>query len=988
MLQNHHRDNSLQNNNVITQRYVRFVQIDSSQRNIQPINNYSESVKLPPYSIRFKNESSIVTVDFPNHTFKVDDKIILNNVTSKMLMLNNVLTVKKNSNFFRILHKNHGLSLYGLYDPTNDNDFMKIDYVDILPSTYTENDDIPDINFQYYILKKNVNIDLMIQLSNIKGSNMTRTLIGNIPTNYLNKKHRIYLIFVKSEQTYYHDHNSYVIFLEKKSSTNYMDGFNFIKDKNGNLTKTIFTNNTYIKFHNLYGIPLNYLNSGTPINENTKFPYMTILSTTQNTFSVNTNYPAIVDPNISFYSYDDLSDYVSDYDFDNKTLINSNRGGGPQVYVRKIFKIIPGYPNPNSYVCRLDKVYRNIVQIRLINSIFPKSQRTINDNLNDIFNNKLYWRNLDDGDYIYQLSLTPGNYSPFQLKEAIEKKFLETIRYKYTTEYKNGIEQPIIKKTTPSDDLIYDENGYNKYHIVNVDISSITDRVSLTSYKEILQTDKSNGKRIISIPNTFIKFTMANDIRKNFGIDVINPSKLTIVPQIINPFNPLTDTLFIYFTSNSHMRIGMDFPHAYGNLYKYDNHITDTIDGYNTFLAKHDSQTAILINFHRTKKIYPIEESINELNSINTSTKLTNFNYNYLTKEIQKLNHSLKIGDLIITDQFIDPNTSGQIFVYEIDNIKDREYFTVKKYNHGEKYKFIYDSIIINFNSAQNKDSQYWLDQVTTEQPITSLQNSEQITQVTSFNNTLSFTMIMPLSENNNFMIIYHPNHQLREGDNIIISNSTSVNHVPETVINGEHTIKKIIDENHYQILLNVYASVPNINNDLNVVLLKYPDIFQLFFNFEDTLGNSLNFYKIGEKIAITPYKHTIFNTDPYENDYNYDSLGTEYEQKLKKIDNLRYNYFYICCPELGSIDNTNPVNDVFAIIKWYDNSGSIVIDSFVSTVNYYHVPIPSISELHFTMKQPNGLLVDFNGMDHSFTLEIIELYNQSVGTEINARMI
>ncbi|XWV25231.1 hypothetical protein QJ856_gp0541 [Tupanvirus deep ocean] len=973
-----------QQKNINTQKYISYIHVDSSKRNLQPINNYEDLYSLPPYPLYFTNGSSKVVVNFPNHPFQTNDRVALSNVVSKNVMLNNALMVKKNSYFVRIFHQNHGLSLYGLYDPTNENEFTKIGYVDTLPSSYNENEDIPDSN-QYYILKDNPTINLMIQLSNIKGSDSTRTFIGNIPINYLNKKHNVYLLFIKNGQTFYSDPNSYLIVLERKSSINYLDGVNYIKDKNGNSTTITATNNVYIKFHNLYGVPLNYLNNGTPINENSKYPHVTILSTTDNTFTIDTNYNAIVDPDNSFYNNDD----TTNPDFDGSIITNSNRGGGGQVYIRKIFETIPGYPNPNSYVYRLDKTYKNVIQAKIISSEFPNSQRIINNDPDDVINNKLYWRNLDDGDYIYQLSIEPGNYAPFELKNAIESAFNSTIHYKYTNEYNAGIIPPIIEKYTPTNNLIYDENGYNKYHIVDVDISDVTDKVTFSSYKELVQQDKIDGTKIITVPDDLIEFTMAEDLRKNFGIDINNPNKAALVPLLIKPFDPLNDVLFIYFTPGSHIRIQNTFPYAYGNLYKYVSHHDDLVGGFNTFTAKIDTTTAILFNFNRIKQIYPISESHNEINSINTNTILTNFDYNYLTKEVYKPNHGLKIGDIIVTDQFTEPGNISDTYVYEIDNIIDTERFTIIKYNHGDRYKFIYDGIIINFNSTNDNDSQYWLDQISANEEIIPLMDPEQTVPGNNLNNTLSFVSINPLSINNNRMIIFHPNHQLNTGDKITITNSRSINQVPEVAINKQHVINRVLNENYYEVALDKYIPTDNEhkNSVPNIVAIKYPDIFQLFFNFQDTLGNLLSFNKVGEDIAITPYKHIIANTDPYTNDYNYDSLGSEYQQRLKKLNMTGYNYFYISCPELATINNTKPVPNVFSIIRWSDNPGSVVIDSFAPTTKYFNNPVASISELHFTMIHPDGRLVEFNGLDHSFTIEIVELYNQPNGTNINARM-
>ena len=179
--------------NVYTQTYTSYVNIDSAQRVRFPENNYEQKLyNLPPYPLLFTNGSSIVTVNLPEHPFIKNDRIILDGIISKNLFLENVIMVKKNSLFVRILHSHHGLSLFGLYDETNPSEFEPVEYVDLLPASYNQFDNIPDTGTQYYILKKNVTIDLTIKISGVKG-----TTIGNIPVNYLNRKQTVYLLFTK-----------------------------------------------------------------------------------------------------------------------------------------------------------------------------------------------------------------------------------------------------------------------------------------------------------------------------------------------------------------------------------------------------------------------------------------------------------------------------------------------------------------------------------------------------------------------------------------------------------------------------------------------------------------------------------------------------------------------------------------------------------------------------------------------------------------------
>lgn len=846
-------------------KYISYIHVDSSNRRKQSTNIYGDLYNLPPYPLFFSNKSSIVDIEFDDHPFRSNDTIMLSNILSKNLMLNNVIMVKKNSKFVRIRHYNHGLSFHGLYDATDSSQFIKISHVDILPHSYEESVDIPDIDYEHYILKKNDKFDISIQLANIKGPDESRNFIGNIPINYLNNTHTVYLLFTKHDQTFYCDHDNYLIMLEKKSTINYTDGVNYIKDNDGNPTNVVSDNNVFIKFNSLYGIPTSIFSN-----------VMQIISVTKNTFTIDVRHIAIVDPHISFYSESDFEGQ----EFDDRSI---NKGGGYRVLVRKVNETIDGYPNPNNYVIHLNDNYHNIIQAKIIGSIFPNSQKVINNDPADIVNNKLYWRNLNDGDYIYQLGVTPGNYSPLQLKIELERQFSSTLYRKYMQS---------------DDNDIYDINGFNKRHIVNVIIDDATDLVSFASFRERIVSD-IDGNRAIAIPDDTVIFTMMDDL---------------------NYFDSSCERLYIYFTPNTHANLAGIFPYMYSNLYQYIKFIDS-----NTFETHLDLTTAILINFQRTNPM------INEINSINTSTILTNFVYEYFVKEVSMSNHDLKIGDIIITDKFIEPNTIGEINIYEVNSIIDTSRFTVKK-NHEYRYKFIYDNLLINFDT----------------------------------NNTITtglvFTMINPVSKHKSIMKVRHNNHQLSVGDSIVISNSIAINNVPDHIINAQHVINKILDDHCYLILLPKYTSVLDSDDNINTIVIRYPDSFQMLFNYQDTLGSILSWPRTGTFNAITPFKHIVSNTD---------------WAIPKKLDMTGYQYFYLCCPELATIKNTSYVSNIFAIIRWLENPGSVVFDSFEPTVKYFNTPLPVLSTLHFSMYHPDGRLVEFNGLDHSFTIEIIGLHHQ-----------
>lgn len=920
--------------NMLIQTYTSYIHIDSSKRKKESTINYDDNIfNLQPFPILFTHDSSIVTILMENHPFNVDDLISLSNVVSKNVILENIIMVKKNSHFMRFFHKNHGISLYNTNYFNNPNDFIKIDYVDELPELYNENDNIDDGINEYFILKNNLNLNLSIQISNIKGIDSSYAFIGNIPINFLNNKHIVYLLFIKNGTSYIPDPNSYLIMLNVKASINYRDGINYLKDR----SNIIATNTIHIIYNNLYGIPLSFFNF-----EKT---YATIISITKNTFSIDIKYPAIVDPKIEFYNATDLLNQNIEFD----EIIYTNRGGGSNIYIRKINSIDTGYPYPNSYNYPLERIYKNVISAKIIGTIFPNSLRIIDDN-----NNKLYWKNLSDGNFLYHLEIKPGNYSPRQLEKAIEAEFSKTIRCQYI--------QDFLPKNISPDTLIYDDNGYNKYHSVKIIISEITDQVSLINYREISRFYNTDLNPIILIPDGILDITMSNDLRINFGA-LYDP------PINIIPFDPLHDKLFIYFTPKIHSRISSKFPNSNGLLYKYQNHIINDIDNGFTFRVILERSISILLNFYRNKSVFPHIISTTEIVSINTSTILNNFAYDYLTGKVFKIDHKLKKNDIIITDKFINYNLDNNPYIYEIIDIIDSDSFIVEKIEHGKKYKFIYDGIILNFGEGEN--FYQWLDTISYEEEI-------QIND--GFSNTLSLISIKPSINNNTMMIINHPNHQLFEGSKIIISDSLPINHVPLSIINKEHIIYKIIDENNYQIILEKYTPIPFTNYNINTVTIRYPESFQLFFNYQDTLGKILNFNDIGNPNAITPYRHIIKNSDGYITD-------PQSTQEIGKLNMTGPNYFYLCCQELGLIQNTNPVKNVFSIIYWEENPGNIVFNSFVPTVQTFNPQISSLSSLYFDFFNQDGQLINFNGIDHSFMIEIVEMYTQPSMTDYSSNM-
>jgi hypothetical protein len=599
-----------------------YVMVDSSQRKKDSTIIYDNKLyTLPEYPLEFASRSSLVKVYFNDNNFKVKDKIVLNNVKSKNVIMNNVLMIKKNSKFMRIYHPNHGMSYYGKFNETDENFFVKVDYVEKLPSQFDENILLSDTRDHYILRREN---KLMIELSGIRGINNRRNNIGNIPINFLNRKHNVYLIFTKQNSVFKHDPNNYLIKLEKPSSINYADGINLI-----DLSNEVSNNTVYIKYLHLFGIPLNLL-------EFQKDKYFTILDVKQNYFVIDVEKKAIVDPNIRFYNN---SDNIGGENVEE--IIKSNIGGGNQIFVRKIINIEKGYPNPNNYVYELDKIYQNVSQVKIIGSIFPNAFSSLKSN--HYHKNRLYWKNISDGDYIYYLEIDSN--SPEELKNNIEKEFRSTLRLSY----RNDV-----------DNLLYDNKGHGKYHLVKVDIRN--DNISLCSFKEII-VDSRN----FIIPDNLIKLK----VKQFWSHDCI---------------------CFFYFTPNSTINVNKKIQYQ---LYRTSRFYDFTLE------ALIDIKTSILINIYRKTFDGNI---INEIKSINTNESLLNFTFDYSNNIVHQENHCLKEKTIIITDKFIDPREVNRILIYQIVKVIDSDNYLIKKLSQN-KFLMVYDGFVFNHSDISSLES-------------------------------------------------------------------------------------------------------------------------------------------------------------------------------------------------------------------------------------------------------------------------------------------
>lgn len=316
-----------------------------------------------------------------------------------------------------------------------------------------------------------------IQISGIIGTTRNNSYIGNIPISVLNRVHNIYLIS-KADTTGSADY--IYIKIDLTPNTSYIDSKSDIE----------------ILHKNIAGIPLNYINSNYPININQTNGFLNV---------------SRIESNLIFYVQ---VEYASSIDINNT--------GGNGIYFSKIENYIEGYPDPNHYKISLTKSLHNIRQIKLVSSEFPNTEKVIKEFPEIKRNNKLYWQNLDDGEYIYSLKITPGNYNPASLINEIKTNFEKVKRISFT------------------DTLIINDNINAKlekgeFHKVDVTINGYTDVVQFKSYnivileKAISKSESQyddNHKRIII--NHVSHGLFAND-----SIVIENTTSTSAIPSTV-----------------------------------------------------------------------------------------------------------------------------------------------------------------------------------------------------------------------------------------------------------------------------------------------------------------------------------------------------------------------------------------------------------------------------------------------------------------------
>ncbi len=338
-------------------------------------------------------KTSLLNIDstfrslYPKNICKSDNKILPKDP----------LSLTKNSNILTINYPNHNLisgdniviqNVEGI-SKTLVNSFILVNNFKYLIILFDENNpNMIEPDYKNNVESLYINIEIVGEqtennlISNIPFNSIIgikKTIIANdIPTNYLTIIEKLSMKIFNSFNI--NVVNKYFLFIELPTS--------YINKS----TDYVILNQVFkINYLHIGGIELGYFNSNYPINN---YNY-------QSNYQINN----IIDENnfqivLKYSSYGDIN------------------GGGKNIQIMKILNSITGYPNASNYVITLKQSFNNVTNIELISSEFPYIDVSIKKNVND----KLYWKNIEDGHTIYSVQLDEGFYTSSSLLNQLTSK--------------------------------------------------------------------------------------------------------------------------------------------------------------------------------------------------------------------------------------------------------------------------------------------------------------------------------------------------------------------------------------------------------------------------------------------------------------------------------------------------------------------------------------------------------------------------------------
>ncbi len=515
--------------------------------------------------------------------------------------------------------------------------------------------------------------------------------------------------------------------------------------------------------------------------------------------------------------------------------------------------------------------------------------------------------------------------------------------------------------------------------------------------------------------------------------DIFN-NNLTYIQNV--PLNVLNDYHTVYFNTNNSNDFDLNYYYIKTNINALSNQVFDT-----PFKVTYKHLYGIPLSFLNAN--YPISSERNQGYQVVDSIDYNTNSFTFIVNSVANDDIIKCGGDYIIVSKIIDyiegyPNNNNYIIslnktFYDVSKIKlistefpntekiIKDYPSSKQNNKlywqvigdGDN---IYEIAVVPGNYSVNELTNEINNQIQNTVMSNNLkkQNTNEIVYDTTFYADVSinvnsnifklkfygqFTIVNPFRVTQDvansyvyYLQINHPDHLLTIGTQIRILNSLDISNVPSTSINGLQTISSIVDKDNYIVKLDRFNPITSDSKTSigggYAVQIRYPLKTRLLFNKSDTLGNILGFRNVGMNNSITKWDYEITNNLQYVNDILVDNVGVPINNTfINNYINLNGdNYILMTNPLVKNTVDTGNINGVFAKLLLAGLPGYILFNQYIQLGDEFIENIQTLSELQFSFYTPDGSLYSFNGIDHSFTIEIYEkiLNNKNMTKKID----
>ena len=230
--------------------------------------------------------------------------------------------------------------------------------------------------------------------------------------------------------------------------------------------------------------------------------------------------------------------------------------------------------------------------------------------------------------------------------------------------------------------------------------------------------------------------------------------------------------------------------------------------------------------------------------------------------------------------------------------------------------------------------------------------------------------------------------------DTISITGATKIGSIIDpSYINTSHLIYEVnTTKQTYSTILAPLNQITNSstfdltgNGGPSIVIKTHAKV-SFLFDKTDTLVTVLGFKNVGEKNAITSYKYLVSNFDNYVQYTDLNEVGNlDTSISLLNLTGSDY-YILMYLNNFECIINNSNQPTCFAKILMSGLPGDILFNTFINYPLEFDFPISTLNQLDIYFTYPDGRLVDFRNIDHSFTLKIVEKIITPYNTGINSK--